>query len=395
MTDVPRRSDSLHGLLLGGRYEIIGPLGKGGAGHVYRAIQQPLGREVALKVLRTDISVTARAEFEPRFLREAAMAGQLHHPNVVRVFDYGCESDGTRFVVMELLSGITLAQKLRNVGHLPAMEAARVGAGIARGLRHAHGKGMVHRDVKTGNIVLVPDDDGLERPLLLDFGLVKLYDGATDSDLTKVGTYMGTPAYMSPEQAKGDGVVDQRSDIYSLGCVLYRAATGKLPYMADNPLSMALKHTTQIYPEMATVVPDLQVDEELEAIIRRCMSKEPKNRYQDAGELAAALEEYAGIRLDPTTVVEAPRASKKGRWLLVLALLLLLLGVVMAVGSALGLGVVVGAVLNRDFISSTEAGPGEAGRPAPGMTSTFPTVEEPPLEEPPPVEPPPVEPPPV
>lgn len=324
-----RTSDDLVATTVGGRFRVVAPLGRGGAGNVYLAIQEPLGREVALKVLRSDLEDHAEKEFSARFLREAAVTARLRHPNLVTVHDYGTLPDGRSYVVMERLKGKTLHEHLKD-GPMPPREAAQVALALARGLKHAHDEGLVHRDVKPRNIVLEPSEEGV-RPVLLDFGLVKAQlEGETVE--TKVGAYMGTPAYMAPEQAQGLKGLDHRADLYALGCVMYRMLTGVTPYEADNPLALAVQHINEPYPPMATRAPGRDIPRALEEIVRRCLAKEPNQRFRDAGLVAQALEDWLS---------DAPA---RGRWPLFLA------GVALAGGGlfsvvALGLGIVVGTQL--------------------------------------------------
>ena len=288
ISDLTPASDALLGLVVGQRYEVTGALGVGGAGHVYRAIQRPLGREVAIKVLRDDLSDEARKTFEDRFLREAALAGRLHHANLVTVHDYGTDR-GLSYVVMELLEGRTLHQRLREEGAMGAQEAARIAAAVARGLRHAHHHGLVHRDVKPNNIMLVRDEDGTEHPKLVDFGLVKSTT-ETDMMVTDAHKFMGTPAFMAPEQAERTDI-DGRADQYALGCVLYRMLTGKVPFDAKTPLGMAESHKSDPIPRMAERA-EVAVPPALEAIVRQAMAKRPEDRFEDCGHLADALEDW-------------------------------------------------------------------------------------------------------
>ncbi|MCB9766097.1 MAG: serine/threonine protein kinase [Alphaproteobacteria bacterium] len=284
------RVDPLIGQLIGGRFKVIAPLGSGGVARVYRALQIPLNRQVALKVVRPDVDDEQRAQFELRFLREAALAGRLSHPNIVTVFDFGRTEDSACFIAMELLEGVTM-RKLFDGEPLGTDRAVRLALGVARGLRHAHKRGLVHRDIKPSNIFLVIDDEGNELPKLLDFGLVK---GDDNSTITRSGAFMGTPHYIAPEQARGLDTVDGRADLYSLGCILYRMLTGVLPYFAENPMTIALHHVRSPYPPMRTRRPDVPVPETLERIVMRCMEKDPAARYPDAGALVRDLEAWLG-----------------------------------------------------------------------------------------------------
>ena len=187
------------GMIIADRYRILESIGSGGAGHVYRAVHIQLNREVALKLVRTDVAPEIRKELGARFRREASLAAKLSHPNLVTIHDFGLTKQGLQYVVMELLDGRSLKSWMKK-GPIPAEEAARIAAALARGLRHAHGQGLVHRDVKPSNVLLVRDDDGVEQPQLLDFGLVKSVD--SDLEMTGEASYLGTPLYMSPEQVR-------------------------------------------------------------------------------------------------------------------------------------------------------------------------------------------------
>jgi serine/threonine protein kinase len=294
--DTPTNTDSLIGFSLGGgRYRVIGPLGSGGAGAVYRAVQEPLGRQVAVKVLRADLSDDVRSEFEPRFLREAAMAGRLKHPNLITMFDYGVEPDGTHFMVMELLEGVSVLERLRALGRpMDPRVAARIGAGVARGLHHAHQHGMIHRDVKTSNVMLIHDVSGEEKPILVDFGLAKPEnDHSREHDLTTAGTFLGTPSFMSPEQFSSDNEIDHRSDLYSLGCSLYQMTTLRKPFRSKSAFQLGMMHQTQPVPAMKDRNPTVDVDPVFEAIVVKCMEKEREDRFGSAAALAEALESFA------------------------------------------------------------------------------------------------------
>lgn len=298
--------DPLIGQTLLDRYEILAPLGHGGSSRVYRAIQQPLGREVAVKVVRSDLDEDFREEFEVRFLREAALAGRLSHSALVTIHDFGRSDAGHCFLVMELLRGRSLKKLIRKAPLQPEL-AVRLCAELARGLRHAHSAGLVHRDVKPGNVFLVRDDEGIERAKLLDFGLVK--EGG-ESSISGVGTFMGTPHYIAPEQAKGLESVDGRADLYSLGVVLFRMLTGQLPFSAETPMGIAIKHIRETPPTMKERAPRVQVDPALQDIVSRCLEKAPEDRFADAAELAQACEDWLADKAAPRGKV-AVRATPK------------------------------------------------------------------------------------
>ncbi|MCK6523321.1 protein kinase [Myxococcota bacterium] len=283
--------DPLIGCNLAGRYQVQALIGVGGVARVYRAIQLPMGRLVALKAVRPELEPEQQDRFEARFLREAAMAGRLSHPNIVTVYDYGRTDDGWCFIAMELIQGVPL-KRLMDQGPMNPARAMRLMLDVTLGLRHAHKRGMVHRDVKPGNITVVRDDEDQERARLLDFGLVKADE---DTTITRSGAFMGTPHYIAPEQARG-GEVDARADLYALGCVLYRLLTGVLPYTADNPMTIALAHLRSPYPAMRDRAPGVLVPPEVEVVVRRLMEKEPADRYASAGELARAFQGLLGLR---------------------------------------------------------------------------------------------------
>jgi serine/threonine protein kinase len=281
--------DPLVGLTVGGRYLIQAPLGQGGVARVYRALQEPMGREVAIKVVRPDLEGPQRAAFETRFLREAALAGRLQHSALVRIYDYGRdEDDGACYIAMELLRGPSL--KRRMSGPMDPDLTARVGSELARGLYHAHSRGVVHRDVKPSNVLMVRDDQGQEHPKLIDFGLVLAEDD--EDSVTGAGTFLGTPHYVAPEQAQAEDDLDGRADQYSLGVVLYRMLTGVLPFSAEHPMAIALMHVREPYPPMQSRAPKVEVDAVLESVVRRCMAKKPEDRWPDCAALAEALEDW-------------------------------------------------------------------------------------------------------
>ncbi len=379
-------TDPLIGAVLGDRYRIIAPIGRGGAGTVYRALQLQLEREVAVKVVRPDVSESTRAELQARFYREASLAARLAHPAIVQTFDYGTTEHGLQYVAMELLVGRTLKDALRD-GPLPAGDAARIGAELARGLHHAHGKGLVHRDVKASNVLLVVDDEGVERPKLLDFGLVKSV--TRELDVTQTPTYLGTPLYMSPEQARGSLEIDGRSDQYSLGCLLYAMICGQLPFVGESPMATALLHMSEPYPPMKTRAPGVDVDPALEAIVRRAMERDPGDRFPDAAALARALEAWS---TSPAVAVSPVAATHKAGFALLGAAGALGLVGIAAVG-VLAVAVVGGAawwLAQQDDGASAAAGtssaaleppaPEPAADPAVPAETDAPAVAEPDLD---------------
>ncbi len=267
-----------------GRYELTHLIARGGMAQVYRAMDRQLDRPVALKVLFPELSVDRT--FVERFRREAQAAANLSHPNIVPVFDWG-EDDGSYFIVMEYVEGRPLSAVLRDPQRLPPIQIATIGAGVAAALAFAHRHGVVHRDVKPGNVLITPEGD----VKVTDFGIARAVN--TEESLTQTGAVMGTAAYFSPEQAEGKGV-DARSDIYSLGVVLYEMAVGRPPFTGDSPVAVASKHVrdTPVLPrEINPAVPVA-----LEAVVMKAMAKNPDDRYGSAEELRADLLRFADGR---------------------------------------------------------------------------------------------------
>ena len=289
--------------LYGNRYRVIGLLGTGGMARVYRARDELLGREVALKVLNERLS--SDRSFVERFRREAQNAASLNHPNIVALYDYGDEDD-RYFIVMELIEGRSLNEVITEDGALMPERAAEIARDTAKGLGRAHEAGIVHRDIKPHNIMIT----GNGQTKVTDFGIARALGGNGEATMTQTGMVIGTAAYLSPEQAQGNPV-DARSDVYSLGCVLHEALTGDAPFAGDTPLSIAYKHVRE-NPERASAV-NSDVPDALDAIVMKAMSKNPDNRYADAGELADDLDRYlAGQRVDATPFLGATNVMRAG-----------------------------------------------------------------------------------
>lgn len=287
--------NGLIGQTLGG-YRITAQIGKGGMASVFKAYQPSLERYVAIKVMPAYYAEQDES-FLKRFQREAKAIASLRHPNILIVLDYG-EQDGITYIVMEYVESGTLTDLMGRP--LPADRMATLIEQVAAALDYAHQSGVVHRDIKPSNILLPKPD----WPLLTDFGLAKIVGG---SQLTQSGTIAGTPAYMSPEQGRGDQI-DARSDIYSLGIVLYEMATGAVPFQAETPMAVVVKHIIDPLPLPRTRNPDLP--EGIERVILKALAKEPDDRYQQAGQLAAALNEAAAdLRTAPAPTADAPEQA--------------------------------------------------------------------------------------
>jgi serine/threonine protein kinase/beta-lactam-binding protein with PASTA domain len=272
-------SDTLIGTLFDGRYQVVRKLGAGGMANVYLAEDQELGRRVAIKILNDRFANDD--QFIERFRREAKNAAALSHPNIVSIYDRG-EAAGTYYIAMEYLDGRSLKELITSRGPAPLNVAIEYARQILSALRFAHRHGIVHRDIKPHNVLV--DAEG--RVKVTDFGIAR----AGTSQMTEAGSIVGTAQYLSPEQARGTGV-DQRSDLYSLGIVLYELLTGTLPFNGDTPVEIAMKHLSQT-PELPSVSrPELP--RELDLVVTRALAKNPDDRYQNADEMDADLERLA------------------------------------------------------------------------------------------------------
>ena len=290
-----------------GPHEIVGPIGSGGMGEVYRARDSRLGRDVAIKILPT--SFAGDADRRARFEREAQAVASLSHPNVIAIYDTGVQ-DGQIYLVMELLAGATLRERL-NAGPLPVRKAVEVAVQIARGLGAAHGKGVVHRDLKPENIFLL--EDGQVK--LLDFGLARQAiagdQGGQTMAATDPGTVMGTVGYMAPEQVRGQAV-DGRADLFAFGAVLYEMVSGQRAFHRDTAADTMTAILTQDPPELTGSRPDLPPA--LDRIIRHCLEKNPNERFQSARDVAFALDALSGSTPSQSSGPLAPVRARRRRW---------------------------------------------------------------------------------
>ena len=262
------------------RYELTHLIARGGMAQVYRANDLLLDRVVALKILFPELSVDPT--FVERFRREAQSAAKLSHPNIVPVYDWG-EDEGTYFIVMEFVDGEPLSNVLRAEGHIAPLEAAAITSRVADALDYAHRRGVVHRDVKPGNVLLTAD--GAVK--VTDFGIARAIN--TEEGLTQAGLVMGTATYFSPEQAEGS-VVDARGDVYSLGVVFYEELVGRPPFAGDSPVAVASKHVRDVAPLPRVFDSTLPIA--AEAICMKALAKHPLDRYQTAGEMRDDLDRF-------------------------------------------------------------------------------------------------------
>ena len=337
--DPSSTSSQMIGTVLSGRYRLEAKLGSGGMSTVYLARDSTLDRPVAVKVMHREMS--EQADQLERFRQEARAVAKLSHPNVVAVIDAG-EDGGHPYIVFEYVEGETLKQRINRVGALDAQEALAYAIEIARGLTVAHARKMVHRDIKPQNVLI--DAEG--RAKLTDFGISRQLER---DGLTATGRVLGTTDYVSPEQAMGHGV-DQRSDIYSLGVVLYEMLIGQVPYHADSQVGVAMKHVNEDMPDVQQRRPELSAAAAL--VVERATAKDPNQRHQNVGEmiddLSTALEVEAAragsTTGEATSVLEAVppakrKLSSKARWSwAAIALIVLVGGGAIAVTQLIGSG---------------------------------------------------------
>ncbi len=272
------------GTVLDGRYRIDAVLGSGGMGRVYRGEHTGIGRAVAIKVLHAGLN--RNREAAARFQREALASGRLDHPNIVGVSDFGVLDDGACFLVMEALEGESLGERLQREHRIPWREALAIMRGVLSGLRHAHERGVVHRDIKPDNVFLA-HKDGDPVVKILDFGIAKLIAGtADDPAATRAGLTVGTPAYLSPEQAVG-GEIKPASDIYSASILLFEMLTGRAPFEDKDPLAMLGAHVSRPPPTLLEIAPDLDLPSGIEDMVQRGLSKMAAERISSAGDYLA------------------------------------------------------------------------------------------------------------
>ena len=285
---------------LGASYTLEGEIGRGGMGVVYHAHDERLKRRVAIKVLPPELAF--REEIRIRFMREAETAARLSHPHIVPIYSVGEAADGLAYFVMAYVDGEPLSARLKRRRYLPPEEARRIMQETADALGAAHAVGIIHRDVKPDNILL---EGSRGRVIVTDFGIAKALSSTTGgATLTGTGVAIGTPHYMSPEQAAGDREIDGRSDIYSLGVVAYQMLTGELPFHAPTVPGILMKHITEAAPLITEKRPDCP--EDLVACVMRCLEKDPDARWPTADALRRALESRSAAPYRPRRAAAPP-----------------------------------------------------------------------------------------
>lgn len=298
------------------KYKIDRLIAKGGMGRVYLATQYPLERPVAIKILKKEFQ-SSDPQFVRRFFLEASIAAQLSHPHTITVFDYGEAESGELYIAMEYLRGRSLSKVLKQDGAFPAVRSIKLATQICRALREAHNMGIIHRDLKPGNVFLLDDgEDEGGYAKVLDFGLVKLFTPENseeqnlgmldegDDELTRTGTLLGSPKYMSPEQIKGKRL-DPRTDIYSFGIILYQMITGTAPFSGATGVDVIYKHINHPVPPVHSMNADADCPPELEDVVMKCLEKQRDDRYASLDELLVALKEVMRLLTGQTVGLES------------------------------------------------------------------------------------------
>lgn len=339
--------DPLLGTTLAGRFTILARIGSGSMGSVYRARQAAVGRDVALKIVRRDRAYDP--ETKARFEREARAVSLLKSPHTVTAFDFGEAEDGSWFLALEMLEGETLGERLRREKRVHYADAVRFASDALRSLAEAHAQGIIHRDLKPDNLFLARvHDPGADREVckILDFGIAKWVrdeDAPVDQLETLAGTVFGTPRYMSPEQAQG-APLDARSDLYSLGVLMFQMLAGRAPFVDDDAVVVMAKHIKEAPPELEQAAPGVEVPVAIEAVVRRALEKLPEKRPASAEQMLSELEQAlaasraveSGVRpsVEAEDLPESLRLATRRMWVLG-ALLAASLVVLVALGLSL------------------------------------------------------------
>ncbi len=295
------------GTVIDGKYRIVRLLGTGGMGAVYEGENVRIRRKVAIKMLH--LSVSTQADVVKRFEREAQASALVGSEHICEVLDLGVLADGTRYMVMEYLDGETLSGRIKHHGRLLPYQSIPLLLQILEALGAAHAAGIIHRDLKPDNVFILPQRSGMKDFIkILDFGVSKFAQtGGEEMNVTRAGAVVGTPYYMSPEQAKGSSAIDARTDVYAIGVLLYQATTGQVPYQAETFNELLFKIVLEVAPPPQVYVPD--IDPEFAGIIMRAMAREPEQRFQTCADFAVALQAFHTARssaLPPLPPVAAP-----------------------------------------------------------------------------------------
>ena len=301
------REDRLVGTVIQDRFLVLQRIAAGGMGVVYKAEQVPLGRSVALKILESKHNEEIDSHFSERFFLEAAAVAKLSHPNTIVLYDYGRTDDSLYYYAMEYVDGVTLTKRIFDGGPLAPRDGIHVALQICGSLREAHEHGMVHRDLKPGNVMLTEKGGDPSFVKVLDFGLVKVMGQDVGVELTKSGMLMGSPRYMAPEQVTGRPI-DRRADIYSLGSVLYHALTGAPPFQQESQYEVLRAQVELAPPPLRATVPECRASARLEALVMRCLEKNKERRPQTMNELAIELAACAReVGLDDVAIASSCR----------------------------------------------------------------------------------------
>jgi serine/threonine protein kinase len=305
----PPTDDPLIGKVLSDRYRIVRKIGEGGMGAVYQAEHALIEKKIALKILFQDL--TRRPDLIARFLQEAKSASRIGHENVIDITDFGQSPEGLVFIAMEYLDGQDLGKTLKQSGAMEWERARPILMQIAKGLRAAHGNGIIHRDMKPENVYLIQREGRRDFVKVLDFGIAKIInpDESGGPALTQTGMIFGTPEYMSPEQAQGSSP-DHRVDVYAVGCIMYHMLTGHVPFTADNFMGILTKHLLETPVPPRKRRPDLEIMPDVEAICLRAMEKDRDKRFADMDALYRALGAAGGFSFEPSAVFVPPRTPK-------------------------------------------------------------------------------------
>ena len=302
------KQDPLIGRTVDGRFTILAVIARGGMGKVYKAEQAPLGRIFALKVLKPKYDGDDELEFQKRFFLEASTAAKLSHANTVTIFDYGRDGD-IYYIAMELAKGRTLYRMLREDGPVDECRVAHIIREVGRSLREAHRLGVIHRDMKPANVMLLDRTEGeLDAVKVLDFGLVKQFDTNDTEDLTQRGLFMGSPKYMAPEQILGNAV-SPCTDIYSLGIVAFELLTGEVPFDRGASVKTLMAHVNDAPPPLHEVNPNIPPGSEMSRIVMRCLAKEPADRFDSIDALLRELTTVEGGGQLTDSLLSAPMVT--------------------------------------------------------------------------------------